>query len=115
MPTKTPSIISTVLTVLSLLVFVIASLFFSLVALNGFSESQGTPALIASLICNGIGIILAAVVAWRMPAWLIHKFSWKSLWAVLVSLIVSFFLGGGISIVAMFVSILVADILWNVR
>lgn len=115
MPTKTPSIISTIITVILLLLIGIASMFFLLAALNGFSESQGTPALITSLICNGLGIILMAVAAWRLPRWLIGKFNWNSAAAVVVSVLVGLFFGSGISAVAMFIGVIVADTLWNAR
>ena len=115
MPTKTPSIISTILTVLSLLVFGAASMFFLIVALNGFSGSEGGPALITSLVCNVIGIILAAILAWRLPRWLIGKFNWNSIVAVIVSVLAGFMVGSGLSAIALFIGVFVADMLWKAR
>lgn len=115
MPTKTPSIVSTIITVILLLLFSAASMFMLLVALNGFTGSEGTPALTTSLICNGIGIILAAVLAWKLPGWLIGKFNWNSIVAVLVSALVGFFIGGGLSLVSLFIGVIVADTIWNAR
>jgi len=115
MPTKTPSIVSTILTVISLLLFGAASMFFLLVALNGFSGSEGGPALTTGAVCNGIGIILAAVLAWKMPSWLMNKFNWSSIVAVFVSVLVSFFVGSGLSLVSLFIGVIVADSLWNAR
>lgn len=63
MSTKIPSVVSTMITTLLLLMFGSAAMFFLLVALNGFSEREAGPALIASLACQGLGIILSAVAA----------------------------------------------------
>lgn len=115
MPTKNPSIISTILTVLSLLIFGAASIFFLLVALNGFSESDGGPGLITALICNVVGIILAAILAWRLPRWLIERFNWNRIVAVLVSVAAGFFIGSGLSIVSMFIGVLLASTIQNAR
>lgn len=115
MPTKTPSIVSTIVTVILLILFVIASGFFLLVALNGFDSSSGEPALITALICNILSIIFAAVLAWQLPKWLITKFNWNTIVAVIVSVVVGFILGSGLSGVAMFIAVLVADTIWNAR
>ncbi len=115
MTTKTPSIISTIITVILLLLIGIASMFFLLVALNGFSERQGTPALIMSLVCNSLGLILSAVMAWRLPRWFMGKFNWNSAVAIIVSVLVGLFFGSGISAVSMFIGVIVADALWKAR
>ena len=115
MPTKTPSIVSTLVTVILLILFVIASGFFLLVALNGFDSSSGEPALITALTCNILGIIVAAVLAWQLPKWLITKFNWNNIVAVIVSVVVGFILGSGLSGVAMFIAVLMADTIWNAR
>jgi len=115
MPTKTPSIISTVLTVISLLLFGVASMFFLVVALNGFSGSEGGPALTTGAVCNGVGIIISAVLVWHLTRWLMNKFNWSSIAAVFVSVMVGFFIGGGLSLVSMFIGVVVADSLWNAR
>ena len=148
MPTKTPSIVSTILTVILLILFGIASMFFLVVALNGFSTSEGGPALITSLVCNVIGIIATAILAWgtlyfaapvaslvllqqRDPwifflllaivwlgdtaAYYVGKFNWNSIVAVIVSVLAGLFVGGGLSAIALFIGVLVADSLWNAR
>lgn len=112
---KTPSIISTILTVILLILFAIGSGFFLLLALNGFSESDGGPGLITSLICNVIGIIFAAILAWRLPRWLIGRFNWNPIVAVLVSVVAGYFLGSGLSIASMFIGVLLASAIQNAR
>jgi hypothetical protein len=103
------------MTIILLILFVIASGFFLLVALNGFDSSSGEPALITALICNIFGIIFAAVLAWQLPKWLIAKFNWNTIVSVIVSVVVGFMLGSGLSGVAMFIAVIVADTIWNAR
>ncbi len=111
MSTKTPSIISTVITVISLLIFGAAVMFFLLVALNGFSERAATPALIASLVCQGLGIVFAAVLTWRLPRIFMEKFNWNKVIAVVVSIPAGLTLGGLIGSAALFIGIVVAEAL----
>lgn len=112
---KTPSIIAAVLTVILLLLLGILGTFMTLLALNGFNESQGGPALITTLVCNGIGIILSAVLAWNITRWLTSKFQWNPVLAVAVSVFAAILVGFGISLVAMFAGVVVADTLWQAR
>lgn len=113
MSTKIPSVVSTMITILLLLMFGSAAMFFLLVALNGFSEREAGPALIASLACQGLGIILSAVLAWRLPRLFIEKFDWNSVLAVVVSIPASVLMGGVISSASLFLGVLVAEMLWN--
>ena len=115
MPTKTPSIVSTVLTVVLLLLFGAVSLFFLIILLNGFSDREAGPALITALVCNGIGIILSAVLAWYLSRWFIGRFNMNSIVAVIVSILAGFLFGGGISFVSIFIGAIVADSIWNAR
>lgn len=115
MPSKKLSAISTLITVILLILLGLVGMFILLVALNGFSEREGGPALVTSLICNGISIILTAVLAWKLPGWLITKFNWKNAAAVAVSVLVGLLLGGGLSLVSAFVGIITATILWENR
>lgn len=115
MPTKTPSKVSSIVTVILLLLVGAASMFFLLIALNGVSEREGTPALLTSLICNGVSIIISAVLAWKMSAWLIGKFNWSNALAVIVSVLVGLIFGGGLSLVTIFIGVAVADSIWRAR
>ena len=66
MPNKTSAIISSVLTVILLIIFGILSVLMQMLVLNGVHENQGMIAIGTSLVCQGAGAILAAVLA----AWL---------------------------------------------
>jgi len=112
---KTLSVISVIVSVILLLFVGAVSMFFLLIALNGFSERASIPGLISSLLCNGLGIILSAVAVWKLPHWFIGKFNWSSTAAVFVSVLVGFFVGGGFSLVSFFIGIVVANSLWNAR
>ncbi|MDP1624405.1 MAG: hypothetical protein Q8L64_01410 [bacterium] len=70
MPTKTLSIISVVLTVIFLILIGIFLFVMTLVALNGFGDSEGTAAVMITLVCQGIGLILSALLA----GWLTRLF-----------------------------------------
>lgn len=115
MSTRTPSIISTVLTVLALLATSAASILFTMVALNGFSDREGGPALLVSVLCNSGGVILAAIAAWRLPRWLIERFNWNRSVAIGISTLAGVVLGGGLSFAALFIGVLVGNTLWQAR
>ena len=63
-PSKTPTIISVILTILLLVIFGILSALFEMFALNDVSERQGGTAMGISLVCQGAGIILIGRFAW---------------------------------------------------
>ncbi|MBL8063668.1 MAG: hypothetical protein JNK32_11645 [Anaerolineales bacterium] len=115
MTSKTPSIISTVLTVILLLLIGTLGMFLTMVMLNGFSGSQGGPALTTTFVCNGIGVILSAIISWRMTRWLIERFNWNKALAVATSVLAGVVFGLGLSFVSIFIGVAVADILWNAR
>jgi hypothetical protein len=115
MPTKTPSVVSTILTVILLILFGIGSGFFLLVALNGFSESDGLPGLITTVVCNIVGIIVSAILAWRLPRWLMSRFNWNGVLAVLASVVSGFLLGSGLSTAALFIGVFAAVIIRDLR
>lgn len=110
MSTKTPSIISAVVTVVFLILFVILFLFVQMLALNGASERQGAAAMGISLICQGVGVILAAILAVRLTNLMINKFSWNPIVAVIVAIIAGTFLGGLISFLSVIVAVPIAGI-----
>ena len=66
MPNKKPALTSAVLTIILLIIFGVLSVLTQMLVLNGANERQGMTAIGVSLICQGAGAILAAVLA----AWL---------------------------------------------
>lgn len=109
MTNKTPAIIASVLTIILLVILAVMVLFTQLVALNGFSERVGTIALGVSLGCQGIGLILSVIVAARLTGRFIDKNKWGSIMAVLLAVAVASLVGGGITIVSIFVSLFTAE------
>ena len=110
MPNKKPAIISAVLTIILLIIFGILSVFTQMLVLNGVNESQGMTAMGVSLVCQGAGAILAAVLA----AWLtnlgITKFNWNNILAVVVAVIAGTLLGTLISFLSIIISFPVVGI-----
>ncbi|MCQ3935911.1 MAG: hypothetical protein DPW18_02570 [Chloroflexi bacterium] len=109
MSAKTPSLVATILTVMTLLVFTAALMFFLLAALNGYSEREGGAALAAALVCQSAGLVLSAVIAWRLARLFIERFNWNRALAVLASMIAASLLGSGLGVVSFFAAVLVAE------
>lgn len=109
MPNNPPAIISAVITLTLLIVVNVILSFFTLIALNGFSERAGSTSLVASLVCQGIGVLLAVIIAWRLTVRLITKSNWSNVAAALVSALAGALVGAGFSVVAMIVSIFLAE------
>ena len=110
MPNKKPAMISAVLTVILLIIFGVLSVLTQMLVLNGANERQGMTAIGVSLICQGAGAILAAVLA----AWLtnlgITKFNWNNILAVVIAVITGTLFGGVISFLSIIISIPLAGI-----
>lgn len=115
MPTKTLSLISTVLT--AILVFLIGLVMFfgTIVMLNGFSGREGTAAIMISLVCQGGGLILSAILAGRLTRLFIEKFNWNNILAVILSVAAGTLLGGVFAFGSLFISLIAAEISWNSR
>ncbi|NOH01562.1 MAG: hypothetical protein HND47_06135 [Chloroflexi bacterium] len=92
-----------------LLLFTAISVFFLLVALNGFSEREGGTALVTSLVCQSAGLILSAVIAWRLAGLFIERFNWNRALAVLASLVVASLFGSGLGVVSFFIAVFAAE------
>jgi hypothetical protein len=107
---KTPAIISSILTVILLIIFAILSVFAQMIALNGVSESQGITAMGISLVCQGVGVILAGVFAGWLSRLVITKFNWNKVLAVIVAVMAGILLGGAISLLSTIISIPLAGI-----
>jgi len=110
MPSKTPAILSTVLTVIILVVFAVLSVFTQMLVLNGASESQGMTAMGISFVCQGVGVILAGVLAWWLANTAVNKWNWNTIIAVSIAVIAAVTLGGLISVISIIIAIPVAGI-----
>ena len=112
MPTKTPSIISVILSILVLIVIGLSVGFIALVALNGFSEREGGAALTVLGFCSSIGIILSAILAGRLTKLFITKYNWNTFLAVIVSVVASSIAGGILYGISFGLSLLIAQALF---
>jgi len=110
MPGKTPSIIAGLLTFLILIFLGIVFVFGEIVLLNGESESEGFKALSISVICQSVSLILSVILARWLANHAITKFNWNNTMAVVTATMAGVLLGGGISFLAIIISILMAGI-----
>lgn len=101
--------LSAVLTIILLILTTAVILFAELIALNGFGEREGTFALGASLLCQGAGMVIAAVVAFRLSGWLVTKFDWHKALSVIVAVLAGSMLGGGFGVISVLLSLAVAE------
>ena len=110
MPNKIPALISGLSTFIILIVVAILSVFIQMLVLNGVSESQGFNAMSISLICQSVGLLPSIILARWLPNFLITKFNWNKVLAVVISVFAAVLLGGLISVVSVIISILLAGI-----
>ncbi len=115
MSTKSLSTISVVLTVVFLILFGMILFFSTLLALNGFGDSEGTAAVIITLVCQGGGLILAGVLTGRLTRLFIDKLNWNRVLAVIVSVFAGSALGTVLVFAALFISIFVAGAMDQAR
>lgn len=109
---KTPAIISIVITVILLLLIGAFVFFIDLIALNGFSGSEGGIALATLGICQSVAMILSAVSAGRFTNFLITKRGWNNVLAVAVPVITLTLLGMIFYFAAILLSVGVAEALF---
>ena len=110
MPTKTPAIISAILTILLLIFLAVLSLLFQMVALNGVSGRQGVTAMSISLVCQSIAAILLGIFAVWLTKLMISKFNLNKILAVVIAVAVGTLFGGIIAFLSIIISIPVAGI-----
>jgi hypothetical protein len=109
---KTPAIISSVITVILLLLMGALVFFIDLIALNGFSGREGGIALTTLGVCQGAVLILSAVLAGRFTTFLVAKRGWNNVLAVAVSVITCCLLGTVFYFAAVLLSVGVAEALF---
>lgn len=107
MPTKTASILASVITTILALLLAIFFGFGGIVLLNGFMDASA--AVTTGFVCLGIGVILCAVLAWALAKTFTSRFKWNNLPAVIASVFVSTLAGGGLGFASMMLMIIVAE------
>ncbi len=110
MTSKTLSSISGLLTFFILIAIAVVSVFVQMMVLNGVSESQGFNAMSISLICQSVGLFPAIILARWLPNFLITKFNWNKILAVLIAVFAAVLLGGLTSFLSVIVSTLLEGI-----
>ena len=110
MPSKIPAIISGLSTFFILILVAVLSVFGQMLVLNGASERQGMTAMSISLVCQGVGMILAGVLAWWLTDTAISKWNWNKVIAVIIAVIAGTTLGGLISALSIIFAIPMAGI-----
>jgi len=110
MPAKTSALISAILTALLLVLVALLSLLTQMLALNGASERQGVTAMGISLGCQGIGIILSALLASRLTNLLLVKFNWNKPLSVLAAVIAATAFGALVAFLSILIPISAAGI-----
>ena len=110
MPNKTASILAGLLTAVILFLLAILSIFIQMLAFNGVSENQGFSAMSISLVCQGVSLGLAVILARWLSNLLMIKFHLNSFLAVLIAVIGAAGLGGLISFLSIIVAIPLAGI-----
>src|SRR5688572_30835354 len=109
MPNKTPSRISSIITIVLLILTGIVILLSQLLALNGFSERVGTISLVISLICQGASIIVAGLLAGRLTRLFLDKFNWHRALAGAAGVIAACIAGGVLMTIGLIISLFVAE------
>ena len=111
MSTKTISVLSSLITFILTLALGLFMGFMQLVALNGFSEREGTPGLIAFLVCQIAGVILSVFITGKLVTYLISKFNWPGFWSSIASIFAGFVVSMLLNIPILFIPIMVIEIL----
>lgn len=106
---RSHSTIASVLTVIFLIVLGLVLLFGQVIAMNGFSERAGSVALVVSLVCQGVTVILAAVLAGRLARLFVDRFNWNVILAVIMSALAGAMAGGMFAFASVLLSILIAE------
>jgi hypothetical protein len=109
MSEKISSIVSAVITVILIILIGVATLFMELIILNGFGEREGTAALSSSVVCQGIGLILGAILAGWLSKLLIKKYDWNKIGAMAIAILAGAVLGAGSGVASIFLGMIVAE------
>ena len=83
-----------------------ALLFFLLMAMNGFSERQATPALILFIVWVGVTLIVTGVLSFLTTKYLINKKSLSAAVSMLIAVVIFVVFGGVLNAAGFFGAIL---------
>jgi hypothetical protein len=108
MPTKTASIIASVTTAILVTLLTIVFGFGGIVLLNGLMNAS--VAVYTGVACLGITVILCAMLAWALAKTFISRFNWNNILAVIISILISTLLGGGMGFGSMMLMVIAADL-----
>jgi hypothetical protein len=109
-PNKIPVRIAGLLTFAILILVAVLSIVMQMLVLNGASQSQGFNAMSISLICQGVGLFPAIILTRWLTNFLITKYNWKNIPAILVAVAAGTTLGGITSFLSIIISTLEAGI-----
>lgn len=111
MSSKTPVVISVVLTIILFLILAALTMLMQIVLMNGvMNEGQTTTALGTTLACQGVELILGALFAAWLTRLLVVRFNWNNALAVIVPIVIVIVIGVVLSIISIFVGFGVAGI-----
>ncbi len=110
-PSKTPVVVSVIVTVILLLLITAFAFFMQIILMNGvMNSSQTNIALGTSLGCQGVDIILGAILAGWLTRLFLKRFNMSKILAVIVAIIPVAILAAVLSFIAIFVGLAVAGI-----
>ena len=111
-PSKTPITISVIVTVILLLLIAAFAFFMQIILMNGvMNSSQTNIALGTSLACQGVVVILGAIMAGWITRLFLTRFNMSKALAVIVAIIPVAILAAVLSFIAIFVGLVAAGLI----
>ena len=110
MSTKILAAIAGLSTFFILIFMAVLSVLGQMLVLNGASESQGFKAMGISLICQSAGLFPAIILARWLANFLITRYNWNNILAILLAVVAGTTLGGVTSFLSVIISTLAAGI-----
>ncbi|MFZ5858454.1 MAG: hypothetical protein ACOYZ6_16635 [Chloroflexota bacterium] len=110
-PSKTPIVVSVVLTVILLLLLTAFAFFMQIIIMNGVISSRQTNiALGTTFGCQGLEVILGAILAGRLTRFFLDRFQMNRVLAVIFSVVAVLVLAAVLSVISIFVGLIAAGI-----
>jgi hypothetical protein len=111
MDTRTSTTLSVILTIIAILLISVFAFLMQIVLMNGVvSTSQTNIALGASLSCQGVNVLLGAILAGRLTRLYLTRFRMHKGWAVVLAILPVTVMAAILSAIAIFVGLAVAGI-----